>query len=84
MGIILPCHFHDYIEIACLYGFEICLQLDNAESVQGKALTTKTLSNKTECLLMLVGDQTVKVEITDILTMQAITQNPHFDQIEFR
>ncbi|MFT5597140.1 MAG: hypothetical protein ACI9V8_000186 [Urechidicola sp.] len=33
---------------------------------------------------MLVGDQTLKVEITDILAMQAITPNPHLDLIEFR
>jgi Rho-binding antiterminator len=84
MAIILSCHLHDTIEIACLYGFEICLQLDNKEIVEGKAMTTQTLPNKTECLLMLVADQTVKIEITDILTMQAITQNPHFDLIEFR
>ena len=84
MGTILSCHLHDYIEIACLYGFDISLQLDNSEIVEGRAMTTKTLPNKTECLLMLVGDQTIKVEVTDILTMQAITHNPHFDQIKFR
>ena len=80
----LSCHLHDYIEIACLYGFDICLQLDNRETIQGKAMTINTLPNKTECLLMLVGDQTVQVEVTDILSMKAVTQNPHFDLIAFR
>lgn len=81
---ILPCHLHDTIEIACLYGFDICLQLSNQKMVQGKAMTTKTSPNKSEHLLVLVGDQTIEVDLTDILTMKAATQNPHFDLVEFQ
>ena len=84
MGKILSCHIHDTIEIACLYGFNICLQLSNQQTVQGKAMTTNTLPNKTENLLVLVGDQTINVDLSDIVTMKAVTQNPHFDLVEFR
>lgn len=82
-GRILPCHLHDFIEVACLYGFEICLQLKNNEIVQGKAMTTKISSNKTEYLLLLVNDKNVQINLIDILSMRAVTRNPHIDLIEF-
>jgi Rho-binding antiterminator len=81
---ILSCHLHDYVEIACLYGFEVCLQLTSHKTLRGKAMTTKIMSNRPEYLLVLVSDQTVEVDTADILTMKAITRNPHFDLIEFR
>ena len=84
MGKIQSCHLHDYIEIACLYGFEICLRLKSQNIVQGNAMTTKIMPDKTEYLFLVVNDQSLQVELNDILTMQAITQNPHFDLIEFR
>lgn len=80
---ILSCHLHDTIEVACLYGFEVCLQLKNQKKVQGKAITTQTTSEKKEYLLLLVDDQNVQVDLTDILTMQAVKRNPHFDVVEF-
>lgn len=80
---ILPCHIHDTIEIACLYGFEILLQLNGQKPVQGKAITTKTAASKIEYLQVLVKDQMIEVDLTDILTMRAVTKNPHFDLIEF-
>ena len=80
---ILPCHLHDFIEIACLYGFEIQLRLKNNDVVQGNALTTNIASNKTEYLMVLVSDQNVRVDLTDIKFMRAVTRNPHFDLIEF-
>jgi Rho-binding antiterminator len=81
---VLSCHLHDYVEIACLYGFEVSLQLSNQKTVQGKAMTTKITLNKSEHLLVLVNGQTVEVDTADILTMKAVSQNPHFDLIEFR
>ena len=80
----LACHLHDYVEIACLYGFEIRLQLNDQKIVEGKAITTITSANKTECLLLQVNDQSIQVEVIDILSMKAVTPNPHFDLIEFR
>lgn len=81
---ILPCHIHDYVEISCLYGFEIELAFNNRETIQGKAMTTEVTPDKSELLLLLVEGMTVKVELTDILTMTAINKNPHFDVIEFQ
>jgi hypothetical protein len=52
--------------------------------MQVKVMSIKITFNKFEHLLLLVNDQIVEVDITDILTMKAVTQNPHFDVIGFR
>ncbi len=80
----MSCHLHDTIEIVCSYGSEVCLQPNNQKTMQVKVMSIKITFNKFEHLLLLVNDQIVEVDITDILTMKAVTQNPHFDVIGFR
>lgn len=48
----ISCANHDYIEIACMYRFEICLVLENGQVAQGKALQTELNENKEECLVL--------------------------------
>lgn len=81
---IISCHLHDYIEIACLHGYEIELQLLNGDVVTGQALTTETDSDKKEYLLVKKHDQTRKVLLTNVKKMKALTRNPHFDHIDFQ
>jgi Rho-binding antiterminator len=83
MSRIIDCHIHDYIEIACLYGFQVNLELVDQTSIQGRAKTTETSVDKHEWLILEIGDQSEKVELSTIKSMQAITPNPHFDKIEF-
>ena len=80
---IIDCHIHDYIEIACLYDFQVNLELVNKASIQGRAKTTETSADKREWFLLEINDQSEKVEFSTIKSMQAITPNPHFDKIEF-
>jgi len=79
----LSCALHDYVEIACLYQFEIKLELRNNKSVQGIAETTETTGNKREWLIIVVNNQTQKYDLTEIISMEAITVNKHFDKIVF-
>ena len=81
---IIDCHIHDYIEIACLYGFRVNLELVGQSSVQGRAKTTETSVDKREWLILETEHQSKKVDLSTIKSMQALTQNPHFDKIEFK
>jgi Rho-binding antiterminator len=78
----ISCHIHDYIEIACLYSFEIQITLDNGEIIQGQAMTTLT-SGKREYLVLKTQHSPQRVELGHIKAMQALTANTHFERIEF-
>ena len=48
----ISCANHDYIEIACMYRFEMRLVLENGQVAQGKAFQTALNENKEECLVL--------------------------------
>ena len=75
----ISCHIHDYIEIACLYGYQIKLELNDGSYVQGKALTTLTTQDKRELLKL----ECTEVDLEQIRVMTALTDNPHFSSVQF-
>ncbi len=81
-GSIISCQVHDYIEIACMYGYRVSLELTNHDRIEGKPITTQS-KNKQEFLLMEMADAKQEIELDQIKSMQALTKNPHFDRIDF-
>ncbi|MEO1888099.1 MAG: Rho-binding antiterminator [Methyloprofundus sp.] len=49
---IISCALHDYIEIACLYGNQLKLELKNQKTLEGKAIGVVTSPDKKEYLLL--------------------------------
>jgi Rho-binding antiterminator len=80
---LIKCDLHDYIEIACLFHFEIRLSLTNGDSVQGIAETTETTADKREWLVLTINGQIQKFDLTGINSMHTVTANQHFNKIEF-
>lgn len=79
----INCAIHDYIEIACLYHYRIQLILLNSTIIQGRAKTTRTSADKEEFLVLQGDDGEQQIELESIKSMQALTTNPHFKQIDF-
>ena len=79
----INCHLHDYIEIACLYHFEVEFNLANGKVVKGRAQTTHTDKNSREFLRLMFNKRQLEIDLHDIKTMCALTANPHFDKVEF-
>lgn len=48
----LDCDLHDYLEIACLKGYQLNMVLTDGATFVAKALTTKTEANKEEFLVV--------------------------------
>jgi Rho-binding antiterminator len=79
----ISCQTHDYIEIACLYGFQIRLQLNDGSTRQGKAITTETGSDKREWLILEQAAGRTRIDLQHIKSMLSLTPNMHFEQIDF-
>lgn len=80
---IISCALHDFIEIACLYGYQIRLQLRDEKSITGRAIGTETTSDRREYLLLESAGKPHKIELVEIHRMQAITRNSQFDTVHF-
>ena len=80
---IISCAIHDYIEIACTFGYQVKLELFTGDTLRGKAITTETSKDKKEYLLLNGLSHQQKIELTNIKSMTAVQPNPHFDCITF-
>jgi Rho-binding antiterminator len=79
----LNCDLHDYLEIACLYKFEVELLLTDGTMILGVAITTKTIE-KNEYLEVNSGGELITVPVLKLKSMRSCIENPHFGIIEFK
>lgn len=80
----ISCANHDYIEIACMYRFEIRLVLKNGQVEQGKAFQTTLNKNKEECLVLETQAANKLIVLEQVVSIEAVTENPHFGKVDFR
>ena len=48
----IPCEHYDYLELACLRGYQLKIELIDGTQCQGQAITTQTRADKTEWLVI--------------------------------
>ena len=77
---LISCQLHDYIEIACLYGYRVRLTLKSGETIEGKAIDTVVDEHKREYLQL---DNDRRVELIELSRMDVLTANPAFNKVEF-
>ncbi len=80
---ILSCELHDYLEIACLYGYRVRLTLKNHQAIEGKALDTLSTAEKREYLLIDTGHGQQRIELNQLAKMQVLTPNAKFKDVTF-
>ena len=78
----ISCELHDYLEIACLYGYRVRLTLKNHHIVEGKALDVLTTVEKREYLIIDNG-QEQQIESNQLSKMQVLTPNAKFKEVFF-
>jgi|TARA_B110000977_G_C10893809_1_gene422494 Rho-binding antiterminator len=79
----LHCDLHDYLEIACMYNYRVKLVFKTGATVEGKAMDVKLNDSRKECISMLVADALMLIVVTDLVSMQARDENPHFSLVKF-
>lgn len=77
----ISCALHDYIEIACMYGYLVKLELIDGQTVEGKAIDVVTTPEKREFLL--IDSDRQRIELTRLRKMTALTANAAFKDVTF-
>jgi Rho-binding antiterminator len=52
----IACELHDYVEIACLHGYRLLIELEDGNALKAKAVTTRATDG--EEFLVIDGNQT--------------------------
>ncbi len=79
----IACELYDYIEIACLFGYEVQLHLRDGSTVRGNAQTTVTCEDKVEGIQLAGEAGKVLVPLHQLARMQVITPNARFQSVDF-
>ena len=79
----ISCDQHDYIEIACTFGYPLKLTMKSGAVIECIALDTKLDDHKIECIKVDLGNDERLIVLDDISKLAACVENPHFDVISF-
>jgi len=79
---IISCELHDFVEVACMYGYQVRLTLKNNQIVEGKAVDIVTSSEKRECLVI-DNDTRQHIDLTELAKMQVLDPNAKFNEVKF-
>ncbi|MFC0119767.1 Rho-binding antiterminator [Pseudoalteromonas xiamenensis] len=77
----LSCEQHDYLEVACVYHFELEVTTTDGHSYLGLAKDVR-YENKTQCLVLESGSVQNAVSIAQITSLVALTDNPYFQRVD--
>lgn len=76
----ISCELHDYLEIACLYGYRVRLTLKDRHILEGRAIDTFTTAEKREYLLIDAG-QKQQIELRHLAKLEVLTPNAKFREL---
>lgn len=79
----IDCALHDYLEIACLFRYHVRFTLTDGSSVEGRAVTTVTLKDRTEVVQLSGSSGLVIVPMHALSLMEVLTPRARFSVVEF-
>lgn len=79
----ITCEQYDYLEMACLFGYQVRVMLRNNQCVVGITSTTQVNAHRQEELVLLIDGHTRSVLIDDLVRLDVLTPNAKFNHVEF-
>lgn len=79
----ISCSLYDYIEIVCLYKYEIEIYTITEDVFRGIAIDTKLNDEKKECIVITSENINKLILLEDIKKLKVLTKNAKFSEIVF-
>lgn len=77
----IPCEHYDYLELACLRGYRLKIELIDGTECQGQAITTQTRADKTEWLIIQEQQTKQSLRLDHIITIMPLEPNADFGRV---
>lgn len=78
----ISCELHDFVEVACMYRYQLKLILKNNQVIEGKAIDIVNSPEGQECLVI-DSDSRQQIELTRLTRMEVLTPNAKFSEVVF-
>lgn len=82
----MHCDLHDYLEIACLFHYQVEIMLTTGVVILGQATTTLTEKRRQEFLIFLPADKQkpeMKIPLNELSKLSVKDEQAKFKQIDF-
>ncbi|HQU62631.1 MAG: Rho-binding antiterminator [Nitrosomonas sp.] len=79
---VISCELHDFVEVACMYKYQLKLTLKNGEVIEGKAIDILSV-NQQERLVVDDSGEKKQVDLMVLAKMQVLTPNAKFSEVVF-
>ncbi|MCP3129485.1 Rho-binding antiterminator [Shewanella sp. KJ2020] len=77
----IPCEHYDYLELACLRGYRLKIELIDGTECQGQAITTQTRADKTEWLIIQEQQTKQSLRLDHIIAITPLEPNAEFGRV---
>lgn len=77
----ISCNLHDFLEIACMYHYQVKIELNDNQSLEGKAMDIVTSFGRE--YLIIENDKKHSIELNRLVKLKALTANAKFGEIHF-
>ncbi|EJL05036.1 MULTISPECIES: Rho-binding antiterminator [Pseudomonas] len=77
----LNCDLHDYLEIACLYGYTLDIELTDGQRLTARAITTRTASTREEFFDVETADGRLEIRLDQLLAIRPQDHNARFGRV---
>lgn len=77
----LDCDLHDYLEIACLYGYALDIELTDGQRLTARAITTRTSPTREEFLEVETADGRQDIRLDRLLAITPQDKNARFGRV---
>lgn len=79
----IRCNQHDYLEIACLYGYRLRLTLRNHQVIEGNAKDIVTIEHR-EFLIIENDGRRLDIDVEQLKSLHVLTPAARFGEIVFQ
>ncbi|WLH37869.1 Rho-binding antiterminator [Pseudomonas sp. FP2196] len=77
----LNCDLHDYLEIACMRGYQLDIELIDGQRLVARAITTRTSSDKEEFMVIEQAGAQQDIRLDQLFAITPLDANAEFGRI---
>lgn len=77
----LNCDQHDYLEIACLYGYTLDIELIDSQCLTASAITTRTAPTREEFLDVETAEGRLEIRLDQLLAITPQDDSAQFGRV---
>lgn len=77
----LTCELYDYLEIACLHGYQLDIELLDGGRLQAQAVTTETTASKEELLILRSAGGEQRLRLDQLLAITPLDADASFARV---